>query len=71
MASTGQASMHFTQPMHSRSSMTATCGARCSPCAGLSGFTARPRSAASVAMPSSPPGGHWSISASPLAIASA
>ena len=71
IASTGQAWMHLVQPMQSDSSMTATCGGRYSPYAGLSGFAARPSKRASLATPSSPPGGHWSMSASPAAIASA
>ena len=41
------------------------------PKAGFSGSAGRPLSAASRAMPSAPPGGHWLISASPPAIASA
>jgi hypothetical protein len=71
IASTGQALMHRVQPMQRSSSITATRRARSTPFAGLSGFASRPSSAASLPIPASPPGGHWLMSASPAAIASA
>jgi hypothetical protein len=71
MASTGQAAIHFTQPMQFSSSINATCLGLCAPKAGFNGFGGIFNNAANSAMPSSPPGGHWLISASPVAMASA
>ncbi len=61
--------MHLVQPMHTASSISATVRGASTPCAGSSGFSARPSSAASARMPAAPPGGHWLMSASPAAIA--
>jgi hypothetical protein len=69
IASTGQACMHFVQPMQIASSMTASVGGASSPYAGSIGFDARPSSAASASTPPAPPGGQRSISASSPAIA--
>ncbi|MCY1560252.1 hypothetical protein D9M68_973690 [compost metagenome] len=71
MASTGQAWMHSVQPMHSCSSIRATDLGFSSPCSSDSGLNSRPRRSASLRIPSSPPGGHWLMSASPFEIASA
>ncbi len=71
MASTGQGGRHLVQPMQRSSSMNATVGAASRPLSRLSGEVGRPVSAASATMVSVPPGGHWLMSASPRAIASA
>ena len=71
MASTGQAWMHRVQPMQVCSSMKATDFGLGVPWASSSGLGSTPSSSASFLTPSSPPGGHWLMSASPLAIASA
>src|SRR5690606_29153128 len=71
MASTGQAWIHSVQPMQVCSSMIATDLGFSTPCSSESGLNSRPSRSASLRMPSSPPGGHWLISASPLAMASA
>jgi hypothetical protein len=63
--------MHSVQPMQRGSSITATRRACSTPFAGSSGFGSRPSSAASLRIPAAPPGGHWLMSASPAAIASA
>jgi hypothetical protein len=69
MASTGQAWVHSVQPMQAASSMKATCFGFSVPCSAESGLNSLPSRSASLRMPSSPPGGHWLISASPLAMA--
>jgi hypothetical protein len=71
IASTGQAWMHLVQPMHTSSSITATIGGASIPYAGSSDFVTTPSRCASAATPSAPPGGQRSMSASPVAIASA
>ena len=72
MASTGQAWMHLVQPMQSASITLATSSVAISmPKAGLSGFSVTPSTAASRTTPTWPPGGHWSMSASRVARASA
>ena len=70
IASTGQASMQSVQPMHQASSIRATASGAVAPNDGSSAATARPVSAASAPMTTSPPGGHRLI-ASPRATASA
>src|SRR3569832_996086 len=72
IASTGQACMQSVQPMQSDSSMTATvCPCFAVPFAELMGCGATPSNFASARTPTSPPGGHWLMSAAPCAIASA
>jgi len=71
IASTGHAWMHSVQPMQSASSITATAGGLVAPKRESSGLKATPSSAASSRAPSSPPGGHWLVSAHPAASASA
>ena len=58
MQSTGQAWMQSVQPMHNASSITASASGRSTPLAGFSGSAGRCSSAASLAMPGAPPGGH-------------
>ena len=71
MASTGQAIMHLTQPIQSCSIINATLLGLCRPNCGLSGLGSTPNKWDNSIMPSSPPGGHWLISAAPEEIASA
>ena len=71
MASVGQASRHSVQPMHQASSITAIARGPSTPNCGSSGSDGRPVMAASRAMPSAPPGGHWLMPASPSAMACA
>jgi hypothetical protein len=71
IASTGHASMHNVQPMHAPSSIVASCNGPGTPRDASSGRAARPRSRARAAIVASPPGGQRSMSAVPVAIASA
>ena len=71
MASTGQAGRHSAQPMQRSSSITATWRGLVGPNCGSTGLGSRPSSAASARTVASPPGGQRSMSAVPLAIASA
>ena len=71
MQSTGQALMHSVQPMHQSSSISARRSGPSLPLAALSATTGRPVIVARRAMPSAPPGGHWLMPASPLAMACA
>ena len=71
MASAGQALMHRVQPMHQSSSISTTLRGPSTPKRGSRGCTAHPVIAASRTMPCAPPGGHWLIPASPVAMACA
>lgn len=71
IASTGQACMHRVHPMQNCSSMTATCKGKCSPQEASSARAGKSSNSASLAMPSSPPGGQRLMAALPLAIACA
>lgn len=71
IASTGQGGRHLAHPMQRSSSMSATSSGPSTPFAGFSGSAGRPVSSASARIVAAPPGGHWLISAAPLAIASA
>jgi len=71
IASVGQASMHFAQPMHSASSIIATRGGVSSPQSGSSATARTPSSRDSASMTGRPPGGQRLIDASPRATASA
>jgi hypothetical protein len=71
MASTGQASMHFRQPMQDPSSIIARVRRWCFPHSGSSDFGGTASSRASAAMVTPSPGGHRLIAALPAAMASA
>jgi len=70
MASTGHASMHSVQPMHSVSSMRATLSGPGSPRVRSSALAGCPVNADNIAIRPSPPGGQRLI-ATPPAMASA
>jgi hypothetical protein len=71
IASVGQASMHFAQPMHAASSIRATRGGASVPQPGSSGSSGTPSNPASAAMTCRPPGGQRLMAVSPRASACA
>ena len=71
IASVGHASRHSVQPMHQASSITASGARPFDAERRVDGTPGRPVSADRRATPSAPPGGHWSMPASPCAMACA